>query len=687
MRHGVIRSVAALLLLVGSWPSAALAQTDKAALPSGVGPNPLAEMPKRVLYYGIDEPLAEQVPLRAGPLSMVYEAGDLRYIRLGQREVLRRWYAVTRDRNWGTLTNRLTNVQMDVQPDSFHISYDVENKERDIDFTWRAEISGDASGTITFALDGTARSTFLRNRIGFCLLHPARECPGARCRYERTDGSVAEGAFPKFISPDNPFQDLKAFAHEVLPGVWAELRFTGDLFEMEDQRNWIDASFKTFCTPLRIPYPVEIKKGTRIQQTVTLRLEDKPPVTTVGQPSTSELTFAVREAAPRKLPRLGLGAASHGQPLTEKEIGLLRPLQLSHLRVDLRLNEPDYADVLRRTMREAIAIGAKCEVALFLSDDAQAELRGLSKALADLDFARHWLVFHNTEASTTERWITLAEKTIRDREPTAKIGSGTNAYFTQFNRGRPPIRSLDLVCYSINPQVHAFDNRSLVETLEAHGATVESARQFVGQLPLAVSPVTLRPRSNPSATAPEQPALPGELPSQVDVRQMSLFGACWTLGSVKYLAESGVQSATYYETTGWRGVMETEQGSPVPDKFRSIPGSVFPLYHVLADIGEFAGGNVIPSQSTDPLRIDGLILSHSGRERWLIANMTDEPQTVTLKIGARTARVKRLNEITVRAALLDPVRYRDEPGEMLPPTAGQRTLQLLPYEVARLDLK
>src|SRR5688572_31176320 len=28
------------------------------------------------------------------------------------------------------------------------------------------------------------------------------------------------------------------------------------------------ASFKTFCTPLRLPYPVEIKAGTRIHQEV-----------------------------------------------------------------------------------------------------------------------------------------------------------------------------------------------------------------------------------------------------------------------------------------------------------------------------------------------------------------------------------------------------------------------------------
>ena len=42
------------------------------------------------LLYGSDEPLPSQVPLRAGPLTMLFEAGDLRYISLGSRELVRR---------------------------------------------------------------------------------------------------------------------------------------------------------------------------------------------------------------------------------------------------------------------------------------------------------------------------------------------------------------------------------------------------------------------------------------------------------------------------------------------------------------------------------------------------------------------------------------------------------------------
>src|SRR5689334_6850038 len=128
-------------------------------------------LPRNVVYYGKEEPLPERRELRAGPLSAVFEQGDLRYIRFGDREIVRRLYVAIRDRNWGTVPPELSNVQIETSPDLFRISYDVENRQGEIDFFWRGKISGDARGTITFSMDGEARSNFTRSRIGFCVLH------------------------------------------------------------------------------------------------------------------------------------------------------------------------------------------------------------------------------------------------------------------------------------------------------------------------------------------------------------------------------------------------------------------------------------------------------------------------------------------------------------------------------------
>ena len=648
-------------------------------------------LPESVLYYGSEKPPAERIELRAGPLSMVFEpeGGFLRYLRLGEREILRGIYVAVRDRNWGTVPPVVSELNLETAEDAFRLSFEVRCRQREIDFAWKGLVEGDPTGTVSFTMDGVARSAFLRNRIGFCVLHPIRACAGQPCVVERTDGTLEHGRFPGVISPHQPFVDMRTISYEVLPGLSAQVRFAGDVFEMEDQRNWTDASYKTYCTPLSEPLPAKIEEGAGISQSITVTLEGdvSPKPIPIGRRS-SEVVFAVEEGPSVPLPCIGLGVASHGGALSDLERERLKMLQLDHLRVDLDLSDLGYRDVLRRAAGEADALGVSLDVALFLTDEAERELDALVKDLGRVKpKVSTWLIFHKAETSTTARWVGLARRDLSACDPEAKVGAGSSAYFTELNRGRPPVEALDLVCYSLNPQVHAFDNASLVETLEGQAETVKSARCFVGDLSLAVTPVTLRPRFNPNATGTEPELRSGELPPEVDVRQTSLFGAGWTLGSLKHLSESGVQRVTYYETTGWRGVMETEVGSPSP--FLSIPGAVFPLYHVFADVGAFAGGQVVPSTSSTPLCITSMVLCKGSRTRVLLANMRPESQRVRLihpGLGPY-ATVKRLDETCVEQAMRSPESFRNEPGERMPISDDTLELSLMPYALARIDVE
>ena len=652
----------------------------------------MSQLPIRALHCGKDEPLPEQTQLRAGPLSMIFEAGDLRYIRFGKHEILRRVYVAVRDHNWDTILPQLSNVQIEHDSDAFHITYDVKNKGANVDFFWQGTIAGDADGTITFSMDGEALSTFRRNRIGFCVLHPMG-CAGIPCRIEKVDGAVEESAFPITIAPQllidgeikpvTPFNNMRSVRYEVTSGVEAEVRFEGEIFEMEDQRNWTDASYKAYGTPLSQPFPVEVAAGTKISQRITLALKTGDKSSIERQEATSQpLTLEISSGDPRPLPRIGLGVASHGEPLNTEELERLKRLNLSHLRVDVDLTQPDYESTLRRATDEARGLGVSLEVALFLTDAAAEELRAFAEVVDRLKPpVGAYLIFHKTEASTSAQWVAQARSYLSD----AKIGAGTNAYFTDLNRGRPPVEVLDLVCYSLNPQVHAFDNSSLMETLEAQATTVESTQQFASGLPIAVTPVTLLARFNPNATGPEPEPAPGELPAQVDIRQMSLFGSGWTLGSIKYLSESGASSVTYYETTGWRGVMERAGGSPLPEKFRSLPGTVFPLYHVFADVGEFAGGEVLVSKSSDPLKVEGIVLRKNGKTRTLLANLTSDSQQVRVGNLTGTVRVRHLDETNAQYAIASPEAFRAETGELVGDAEGTLELNLLPYAIAQID--
>src|SRR5688572_376516 len=150
--------------------------------------------------------------LRAGPLTMTFDASNafLRHVRWGGQEVVRAIYGAVRDQNWDTIPSAITDLKTDVREDSFRISFEVRCQAREIDYFWRGTITGEGTGKVTYVFDGEARSNFLRNRIGLCVLHPIEECAGRTCMIEHVDGSREMGAFPRSISPEQPFCEIRA---------------------------------------------------------------------------------------------------------------------------------------------------------------------------------------------------------------------------------------------------------------------------------------------------------------------------------------------------------------------------------------------------------------------------------------------------------------------------------------------
>src|SRR5262249_38038947 len=102
-------------------------------------------------------------------------------------------------------------------------------------------------------------------------------------RVEHSDGAVERASFPALIDPWQPFKDIQSIEHDLTlespesPGSQLTVRcaFAGDVFEMEDQRNWSDASFKTYSRPLEWPWPYTLEAGATVEQAVTLSVDEK----------------------------------------------------------------------------------------------------------------------------------------------------------------------------------------------------------------------------------------------------------------------------------------------------------------------------------------------------------------------------------------------------------------------------
>ena len=630
------------------------------------------------ILNGVDASPPDLRPVRAGSLSAALDGAELRYVKTGGVEIVRRIYAAVRDREWNTIPGETLAYELDDLGDAFSVRFTIRHASHDLAFTWDGGIEGRDDGVIELWLDGAAEHQMLYSRIGFCVLHPYRETRGRPYRAHTPEGEV-EGQFPRLIGPQRfedgiyvpLFPSFDRLEIELEAGGSVQFEFEGDLWETEDHRNWTDASFKTYCTPIKLGFPHKLATGQRITQRVRLWSEG-----VTGAAETGGAALRIGAPLGRRLPSIGLGSASDGKPLTEGELTAIRALGLDHLRVDVHPILENWEEGLLRGLQEADALGWSLEIALFLVDtDSVPRVREL---LGDAQVDRVLVFVEGAQTATTNETtpgslVDAVRKQLSAVLPDTPIGGGTDYYFTELNRTRPEVERMDAISYSIIPQVHAFDDISLVETLEAQAETVESATALAEGKPVVVSPVTLKRRFNPFAIGEEAEPNHNALPDAVDSRQPSLLGAAWTLGSIKYLAEAGAASVTYYETAGWRGVVERESGSPLPELFASQPGQVFPLYQVMKCVGEWRDAELLECSSTESLQVVGLAVARNGGISLLASNLQAQPLRVQTEALPRGAIVRRLNQSSA-------------PEWSEEQTIGDPTwLELGPYETVRLD--
>ena len=128
--------------------------------------------------------------------------------------------------------------------------------------------------------------------------------------------------------------------------------------------------------------------------------------------------------------------------------------------------------------------------------------------------------------------LTEIYEATREAFPGVAIGGGTLSYFTELNRKRPPAELLDFVSHCTCPIVHAADDLTVMETLEALPHIARSARAIFGKdKAYWIGPSTIGMRHNPyGARVMDNPANGRVTMTDCDPRQTSLFAAAWMIG-------------------------------------------------------------------------------------------------------------------------------------------------------------
>ncbi|TPK56035.1 hypothetical protein FJ546_28005 [Mesorhizobium sp. B2-4-19] len=589
----------------------------------------------RFLLCGTHAAETEPVRLVAGPLSADFVNGNLRAIRHGGAEVLRAIAYVVRDRDWGTYEPALTDLTIDQGADAFSVSYAAScTGAGGSRLAFHATIKGSSDGQLVFDVNALPESDFETNRCGFCILHPIAGLAGSPVMVEHTDGSVVATRLPDLIDPWQPFKDLRAITHEVRPGVTAQCRMEGDVFEMEDQRNWSDASYKTYVRPLALPWPYVLPAGETNRQTVSLRIAsgDKTPATT--EPS-GPIRVTLGEPGPA-LPDVGVILYPGDVETALANLPTLSALGPQQLLLHYDPTGGHGLDALRSFARLAAAYPARTtlECVVACSGDLDAELSDIvdlvRRAGLRLDAIAVSPSVDRQSTPPGSAWppcppLEDVYAAARRAFPDIRLGGGMFSYFTELNRKRVPAGLLDFVSHCTCPIVHAADALSVMQSLEALPFISRSARAIFGDKPYRIGPSTIAMRQNPYGGATkDNPRGERIAMANRDPRHNGLFAAAWTIGYAARVAPAGLEMLTLSGFTGPFGVLAAS-GEPVAE------GSPRPIFQAIKGLCELAGLEHVTAKTSDETRVLALAgRSSSGKTVMWLTNLAASDVAVDL---------------------------------------------------------
>jgi D-apionolactonase len=643
---------------------------------------------------GTEQPDVVGRTLHAGALHVEFDNGQLRYLKVGGVEVLRAVAFLVRDENWGTYTPVISDLMIDQRNDGFSVSFHAACSRPGQEIAYDARIEASTDGTLRFTGTATPKTDFLTARTGFVVLHPLKGVAGAPLTVEHVDGRIVAASFPPLVDPVQPFLNLRALTHEVQPGVKACVRMEGDTFEMEDHRNWTDASFKTYVRPLSRPWPYTLPAGEAVTQSISVTLSGVPRG---GSAARAKPGIEVRLGAPsaQRLPPLGLGLPAEEIAPTLDRLDLFklaapnllqchfdprRGHGLAELEGYRRLAEASGAAVVLEAVVQSVDAIA-VELASLAAVVRRARLKLAAIAVCPVGDLKS--VLPGGPRPPAPDLAALFAAT-RAAFPGVKVGGGMFSFFTELNRKRPPAASLDFAMNTTCPIVHAADDRSVMETLEALPYQIRTARAFLGSTPHRIGPSAIGCRDNPhGATFTPNPNNQRVCLARNDPRTRALFGAAWTLGYIATLARTGIECLTMGAPTGPLGFIyrKTDDAQPWFDSLGQP--AVYPAFHVMSGVSRGARAQLVDLDCSDPATVQGLAYRNgAGTVLWL-ANLSAQAQRVSIGgAGARAGGMigTLLDEASFEIATTDPQTFQRTHR----PFAPELTLEA--YAVAILAL-
>jgi hypothetical protein len=475
-----------------------------------------------------------------------------------------------------------------------------------------------------------------------------------------------------------------------MPGVTATVLMEGNKFEMEDHRNWMDASYKTYVCSLLDPWPYTLKKGEAFTQSVTLTIAGKAKPGRVPR-SAAGIAVAVGGTKGRT-PLIGAGIQMKDAPGALDSVKLLANAKPYYLvcQIDGRLSGQAKAADTYRQIKEQTGAYVDLEIILPAKESAERELTQIAASVRQGGLVPDAVIItqaHDLKSfqpGAARPWGPSYEEmaaAARKEFPGVPLGGGMLSYFTELNRKRPPAKLFDFLTHTVCPIVHAADDLSVMETLETLPSIIESAKAIAGKTTYDIGPSSIPCRDNPyGAAVAANPGNARVCLSDRDPRQRGLFAAAWTLGLAARAAEGGIHAIAPGSMTGSQGAIycKADYVQPWYDEGR---GLVFPVYHVLAGLSRASKAARLQTSCSATEKLASLAYKQPGGRALWLANLTPEHQKVKISGFDGVAQIHVLDERTFGTLVKRPD-YLSSKGTKVKKVSS---LELGPYAVIRVS--
>ncbi|TAX69633.1 hypothetical protein ELI03_26670 (plasmid) [Rhizobium leguminosarum] len=573
------------------------------------------------------------VRLRAGKLEADLANGNLRTIRYNGTEVLRAISYLVRDRDWGTYSPEITDLRIEQNDDRFEVAYLARCAgPDDTRLVIDVRITGSAD-RLDFEAEAITPTSFETNRCGFCVLHPIVGVAGSPATVEHVGGEIVATRFPDLIEPWQPFKNMRAITHAVMPGVQAECRMEGDTFEMEDQRNWSDASYKTYVRPLALPWPYEIAANRPVRQKTSLVIRDArgstrhPPVMSGGA---IKLELGARTGT---MPEIGVIITPEEADASLSAKSVLTELAPQELLFHFDPGAGHGVEALRRFAaiatvhrgRSTLEIALPCKSPPSNEAAEIAHQMRLAKFRPDAIMISPSVDRQSTPPGST--WpdcppLDEVYAAARAAFPGIRFGGGMLSYFTELNRKRVPDGQLDFVSHCTNPIVHAADDLSVMQTLEALPFITRSVRAIYGDKPYRIGPSTIPMRQNPYGSRTMDNPSGARIPmADRDPRHYARFGEAFALGYAIRVLGADLECLTLSALSGPFGLI-AGPGEPTE------PGGRRPLFDTVRTLCRLAGATWRECVSSSPSEVLSFVARDTAGATLHVVNLTGEERRV-----------------------------------------------------------